>query len=143
MVDRAKEPGIKINQVFLESAAFEHRPDFLTLPADTVVELDTQLSIEFMIDPGDASRGAIRATAFTTDEGLYRFRISVGAIIEQDAANKNFTLDEYIATSSTALLVPFLREAVANITGRGRFGPIWIHPMNVVALMQESDSMTE
>jgi preprotein translocase subunit SecB len=35
------------------------------------------------------------------------------------------------------MLYPFLREAVANLTGRGRFGPVWLNPFNFMLLAQE------
>ena len=32
--------------------------------------------------------------------------------------------------SAPSLLFPFLREAFASITSRGRFGPVWLNPIN-------------
>jgi hypothetical protein len=43
-------------------------------------------------------------------------------------------LDRYFTTSGAALLYPFVRQVVADLTWRGRFGPVWLNPMNVAAM---------
>jgi preprotein translocase subunit SecB len=49
---------------------------------------------------------------------------------------ENMALKEFFTTGSAhAVLFPFVREAVANITMRGRFGPVWLNPVNFGALV--------
>lgn len=141
--DPSKPPGIKLHQVFLESARFEHSPDFLAHPpATSVGDLGIHLEFQFALDNEDPTKGAVRSVMRTTNvDGLYHFEIAMGALIEQDAANPNMTLRQYIASSSAALLIPFIREAVASITSRGRFGAVWLQPVNVSTLVQSTESV--
>lgn len=135
--DLTQQPGITIHQVYLESARFSHRADFLALPPNYPIgELQTELTMAFALDSADDSKAALRATLRTMkSDGAYDFEVTVGAVV-QAAAVPNFTVAEYAGTSGAALLIPFLREHVAAITGRGRFGPVWLHPMNILAIAQ-------
>jgi len=51
-----------------------------------------------------------------------------------DQVAPNMPLDRYFTTSGAALLYPFVRQVVADLTSRGRFGPVWLNPMNVTAV---------
>jgi preprotein translocase subunit SecB len=43
---------------------------------------------------------------------------------------------DVIAGTGGTILLPFLREVIANFTGRGRFGPVWVNPINFRAALQ-------
>ena len=45
-------------------------------------------------------------------------------------------LRDFLAGPAVALLYPFVREAFANLTLRGRFGPVWLNPFNVRAMAE-------
>ena len=64
----------------------------------------------------------------------------MSALVEQIGGHENFELEAYLKSNGWALLFPFVREALANLTGRGRFGPIWMNPVNVLALVSVGDT---
>ena len=66
-------------------------------------------------------------------DGHYKFEITVVALVGVKPGGSNMSVTEYAQASAAALLYPFARELVANITGRGRFGPLWLLPFNFVA----------
>lgn len=132
-MDESRQPGIRLDQVYLESAEFKHRPDFLSMPLQPAPgPLDVQMKLEFRTS-ADGNSGAIRMTVFTQGEGHYRFSIVVGAILSIVPGHENMSIQEYVNAGAAALLYPFAREVVANVTGRGRFGPVWLHPFNFMA----------
>jgi preprotein translocase subunit SecB len=137
-MDETKQPGIQIQQVLLWSAQFEHRKDALSLPPMTRVELGIELEITAMAAE-DGSQGAIvlkvRNNAESQD-ALYRLSFEMMGIVQKEAESPNMTVQEYLEKNGAATLYPFLREAVANVTARGRFGPLWLKPFNFVALGQ-------
>ena len=49
-------------------------------------------------------------------------------LFEQQNGFENLPMADFLGDSAPALLFPFLREAFANITTRGRFGPVWLQP---------------
>lgn len=45
-------------------------------------------------------------------------------------------LVKFAGLGAPSLLLPYLREALASLTGRGAHGPMYLPPLNVVALMK-------
>src|SRR5438105_4887005 len=133
-MDEKKQPGIRIGHVFLMKAVFEHRGDFLSLPANHPVEVPITIHTAHGISE-DGKSGFIGLGVQTDNEAkpIYRFQVEMGALIEVDPDAPNMPLEQYMNRQGIAMAFPFLREAVANITGRGRFGPVWLHPINLNA----------
>ena len=63
----------------------------------------------------------------------FRSRIVVAPSVEAPALRPV----EFLARSGVPTLFPFVREAIANITMRGRFGPLWLNPIDVRASVKE------
>ncbi len=134
-MDEAKQPGIRLVHVFLQEAAFKHRADFLELPAETPPEIDElAVSLETGLT-ADSAAALVRVRVRTkaNKKGVYAFDITMTALLEQEKTSANMPLGDYITMAGWTLIFPFLREAVANITGRGRFGPVWLSPFNLKA----------
>jgi len=135
VTDKAKPPGVSIGQVFLERADFSHRDDFLALPPNkSVGKPSLLLGFQGGTSP-DGRAGFVRATAQTdpTERPLYNLTVTMIALVEVEKGHENMPLGEYLRTAGLAMLFPFLREAVANLTIRGRFGPLWLAPTNIAA----------
>jgi preprotein translocase subunit SecB/DNA-binding transcriptional regulator YiaG len=133
-----KQPGLAIHQVVLEAARFSHRADYLQHSATTPIK-DLALETQFALGLSrDHSKGALRLAVRTKDDAkpLYSFELSMVALVEVQAGQANMPLERYAAVSGMSLLYPFLREAVANLTQRGRFGPVWLQPLNVAAAVE-------
>jgi preprotein translocase subunit SecB len=131
-MDASKQPGLQFSQVILLKATFAHRDDVFALPPTTQVA-SIPLKIETRVGgkTGDAS-AVIRVRVFTDDspELLYRFDVEVAALVTQVVGEENLDPFEFVQHMGPAALYPFLREAVANITMKGRFGPVWLKPFN-------------
>jgi preprotein translocase subunit SecB len=135
-MDESKQPGLQIDQVFLLQAQFAHRQDVLALPPNTSIgDLPITVETKALGKPGDRSI-AISLRAFTPEgqTPLYRIDIEVAAIISAIPGQENLDPFEYAMKMGSAAFFPFLREAVATITLKGRFGPVWLKPINFAAL---------
>jgi preprotein translocase subunit SecB len=134
MIDPTKQPGIRIAQIFLERASFEHRPDFLAFDPATAVETDIELNLSSGLS-SDGSLGKIQILVSSKQETepLYRFSFLMTALVEAEEG-ANYPLPEYVKANALGMMFPFVRELVANVTSRGRFGPLWLRPVNLVAL---------
>jgi preprotein translocase subunit SecB len=133
-VDKNKQPGIQIGQIFLERAEFSHREDALQLPASTLFQPNLEVKFQGGLAP-DKKAGFLRAIVRTKpdDQPLYNFSVTLLAIFKAVEGQENLPLKDYIRTTAPAMLYPFIRETVASITGRGHFGPLWMNPFNLVA----------
>lgn len=136
-MDETKPPGIAIAQIFLLAAHFEHGQDPLVVPAQPMPlpELKTKIEVRGGHSE-DESQAFVHVIVSTVEDenSIYRFRVEMLGLLVREKDAPNLALGEYVSKGGAALMFPFLREAVANITGRGRFGPIWLKPVNMLAL---------
>lgn len=131
-MDESKAPGIRIEQILMVRAAFEHRADFLAIPTPQPLNLKIQIRAKSQVDEA-GSKGLILMSAATEDDGdqLYKFDIEMAALVSADADAPNMPVAEFLKRNAPAVLMPFLRQAVADITGKGRFGPLYVNPLNL------------
>ena len=129
-MDPTKDPGIQIAKMFVDTCAFGHQPDSLTLPenaAPKITGFDTEV---FLKEMGD--RGICQVVLTTHPGSTYELKLGMTALVRVIPGQENMTIREYLASGNcVAALFPFLREAIANITGRGRFGPVFLDPINI------------
>ena len=139
-MDEQRPPGIEIGQIFLRSVQFEHREDALAVPPHT---RDTQQRVGVQIQYGEQNDPKAIALAIRifsdpeSKEALYRYSIEMVALVSSVDQHENMPLREYALKAGVATLFPFLREMLANLTMRGRFGPIWLSPFNVQSAVDE------
>lgn len=126
--------GFKLAQVYLISATLGYRFNPLFLPADTKI---TPQAVNVSIGLETSSDGIsshVRVGVATNREdgdrnAIYDFAVEIGAIVTEVDRVKfpDALLLEHVA----AMIFPFLRETVANLTMRGRFGIVWLNPFDV------------
>ena len=134
-MDVTKQPGIEIGQIVVERAHFEHREDYLGLdPSTNAGTLPLSLTTSYALAL-DGQQAAIRLELTTdrTKRPLYVVEIVIVGIVRVKPGEANMPLHQYAAAHGAGLLFPFVREVVAALTGRGRFGPVWLHPVNFIA----------
>lgn len=133
MTEANADPGLGVAQVFLLESHFVHREDVLVLPAETKVpELKVNVTVTVLGQAGEAAAGLlIRVSTNDADQPVYRFDVTMVLVVQADPARPNLGALEYVTTAGVSALFPFVREAVANITGRGRFGTVYLRPINV------------
>lgn len=129
-MDPSKDPGIQIVKMFIDTCVFGHQPDPLMLPenaAPKITGFDTEVSLKEMGD-----RGICQVMLSTHPGSSYELKLGMTALVRVIPGQENMTIREYLASGNcVAALFPFLREAIANITGRGRFGPVFLDPINI------------
>lgn len=134
-------PTIQINQLLLERATFAHPPGFLSLPAlplqmpgDIQVTLQTQIDSankQFLVRLQLAATSVSGSPSYDIDVSL----VGVFAISEFPATD----ITKQLAVTGGTILFPFARETIANLTSRGRFGPIWVQPVNLLAAVEAAE----
>lgn len=145
-LDPKKQPGLAISQIYLLRAHFEHATDPYAIEPRNQ-EGEATLTVSFQATELEKSGSTVPVVAITvgvatTDDNKhpYSLDIAIQGIIEGIEGQENFPPLDYARVQGAGLLYPFLREAVGNITGRGRVGPLWIKPFNFVAAAAEGTS---
>ena len=131
---QSAEPRIKIGQVFVSSVAFAHREDVLQLsPKTEIGNLPLSVSVEVGVEK-DGGKGFVVLRLATKDDErpLYLFRVEMIGLVARDKeeTDDGINVHDYLIKSGAFMMYPFMREFVANLTARGRFGAIWIRPLN-------------
>ena len=101
----------------------QHKVTSLEVGAQLKVTPDKKkavLTMRVRTDPKDA-------------DALYKFDVGITVMMIAVKGEENLPPDEYLTQAGMSLLYPFLRETIANITMRGRFGPVWLQPINLRA----------
>lgn len=138
-VDSSKEPGLRIVQIILDHAAFSHRVDPISIKPNG--EGETVLAVSFVVQELEQNDGlpAVRVTVgvATPAESTHPYILdfAVTGIIVVEKGQENLSPLEYAGMAGAPLLYPFLREVVANVSGRGRVGPVWLKPFNMQKAM--------
>lgn len=141
-MDETKAPGIKVAQVFLSRFEFSHADNAINLPANTPMpESEVQVKIQHGTDE-TRTKGLVGITvsSLPTPNYLYKFSGELVALFEVDKDNPNMPLESFLKVNGAAFLFPFVREAVATITLKGRFGPTWIQPTNVASMFHSEEA---
>ena len=133
---------LQIEQILLEDARFAHAPDFLARQTkENVPSLDVELRLDVMKAP-DGSGAVVRLRATSESAGShYSFGVSYLVLFrllrdENEALPSD--LDKRLLVTGANMAFPFLRECVANITMRGRFGPSWLAPADFSSLVSDA-----
>lgn len=133
-MDETRQPGLKIAQIFLSSAHFAHRDDAMTLSPGTALDIGINVTASVQVnETGTVALITVSVNSLDEQNPLYQFRIEMTGIVERDGGNPNLTPLDYLGQQGPAMMFPFVREALANITGRGHFGPLWLAPFNIKA----------
>lgn len=136
-MDETKEAGIRVTGVVVEHLRFDDVP--------AGVERPKNLRYGFRIErrPGELAAEAVLHLTISAGEGEtspFVLDVSMAGRFEQDAADANLPMDTFLRVNGPALVLPFVRELVANITVRSRYGLVLLPTLNVVALVQRLES---
>ena len=138
-MDQTQQPGIQIAQIFLKQAKFDRRPEYLwTPPAGGNKGGRINISIAVLTGP-DGPTGVSMVVATDNDDpgNCYIYEVEMAVLFQVIGEAPNMSLEEFARINVATLLVPFLREVIGNITGRERYGPVWVNPINVMALLKQ------
>ncbi|MBK8648941.1 MAG: protein-export chaperone SecB [Gemmatimonadetes bacterium] len=131
MTDEKKAIGLRVYGVTLLSVGFKHRADALQLPRETRID-DLKIEVAANIVVSEDAEGRELATmilkvgsAVVTPPPLYQFDVQMAVQVVPDPAAPNMSAVEFLARSGAATIFPFVRELIANLTMRGRFGPLF------------------
>jgi preprotein translocase subunit SecB len=136
-METTTQPGIAVGQVFLERMSFGHRPDFLALPPDTKPDVGV-VAIELHVGESSDGAGGLIRIEVRTDPArnpTYNVELAMVALVRRLPGEGSLPVRDFVlSAASVSLLYPFVREAFAAVTLRGRFGPVWLNLLNPQAL---------
>lgn len=111
-----------------------HRVPAPEVPSDQPLDLEQRIKIEGKLE------GSILTVLLALEMGQAELPFTVGAVIRGLFVLEEIpdaqALDSLIHVNCAAILFPFVREAVADLTRKGGFAPLLLPPMNFVSVHQ-------
>lgn len=126
---------LTIGQIILERAEFKHQDDYLRVEPTTPLEPSSVgMAVQVQRAVADPNGSAlVRVSATSAEDAPYQFSVTYVlfyAMEPEEGGAVPEDLDRRLMVTGATMLFPFIREAVANLTSRGRFGPSWLAPTN-------------
>ena len=133
-MDKTKQPGIEFNGIILSEISFK-RDAILTVGLDVVVNFSSVRNI-------DGEKGTL---IIDTDLKLLKnekvfvnlLTKHVGLFSLDD--NPNLNMDEFLKCHAAALVFPYIRESISDITCKAGMNPVILPPMNIIALLKDKE----
>lgn len=137
---------LSISHAILEGARFAHVGNFMgeeatNLPDPHTVNLEVGL-----MDIQDTDKAVVRLMVKSDDKSQYNFQVSYLLLLKlepEDGDETGSKLQQQLAVTGATMLMPMVRECIANLTMRGRFGALWLPPMNFAETLQVSPEPTD
>ncbi|MFA5015468.1 MAG: protein-export chaperone SecB [Actinomycetota bacterium] len=121
-MDKKKQPGIRFIRVLLTKLIYE-------LPEVKPEEFKYNFSCR------DSSKIKGKTLICTLYIELYdRFQLELTGIFETIEGQENMGLKDFAKVNAPALLMPFAREIISNITSRTPLPYLILPPINVLAI---------
>jgi preprotein translocase subunit SecB len=66
-----------------------------------------------------------------------RVSVTMAGVFHRVGEQQSVPFDAFVLTHAPSILLPYAREAISSLTGRGLNGALHLPPINVMALMKE------
>ncbi len=134
-MDKSKQPGIAFTDCVVIDLKFHREPNVREKPT-----LDVEFDIVKRI-ADDKSSAQVELTGKVQETSTRAFEVNctvLGQFMVVDG-QENMSIEEFLDHNAPALLFPYVREAISNVTMRGGIKPIVLPPINVIALLSAKE----
>ncbi len=133
-MDISKQPGIKFDNIILSKLEFHRKPMVVEKP-----ELDVSCLSKATIDE-EKQRLVLELSADIKEKKAADFSLQCTIIgfFSVLEGQENLSLKQFSEINAPALLFPYLREVIANITLRSGLKPLILPPINISSFIKQS-----
>jgi preprotein translocase subunit SecB len=137
-MNKDSQPGINFKKIVIEKVQLETNPDYYetrgSIPVDIAFKINRDL-----IKSKRLLKLSLDVSLFDkTNSPPFRIFISIAGYftVENDDSLKN--LEKFSDIQAPALIFPFVREFVADLTMRTGYPPLLLPPINITALVGQA-----
>ncbi len=135
-MDETKQPGIKCNAIILKRSAFERQP---------IISLKPIVRSEFSLDVaiGDDNKkssvvvGCIIKFLNEKEEVFAQAEVEYLGLFEVDGQSENMDISQFSNNSAPAIIFPYVRNYIHNLTLLSGISQVIIPPVNIQAAIQK------
>jgi preprotein translocase subunit SecB len=122
--------NLQISQILLEGVRFGHVGDFLgQKPSANAASHSVNFEVQ-LLDVKEVGKGVVRLKAKSGEGPQYTFEASYLVLFSFKPDNADPEFPKKLAATGAIMLMPMVRELVGNLTMRGRFGQVWLPPVD-------------
>ena len=136
-MDKRKQPGITFNSIALKKLNFERNCEggikdlsgnlSLNITATKKISEDKKgLLIELKIE-----------TTHKSEDYPYSFDLEIEGIFSIKSPENFPDLEKFAEINASAILFPYAREVITNITTKSGCPPLILPPMNLIAMLKQ------
>jgi len=132
------EISFNLKKVYIKDISFESPQSPQIFLNEQAPEVDVQMNITHnRLDDGDLYEVVltITVTAKGTDTNFFLCEVQQGGLFEVTGAYDEMPMVLEIACPN--ILLPFIREAISDLVGKGGFPQLLINPINFEALFHQ------
>lgn len=137
-MDETKQPGINFNNIILKEVTFKRSPGIIEKP-----ELDISFNVISAISEDNKSLNLEVVTILKEKKGLFSLEFSLIGNFSVIGNSENMSLEEFSKTNAPALMMPYIRETISNITLRSGLKPIIIPPINIISMVNKKTAVID
>jgi preprotein translocase subunit SecB len=135
MMDKDKQPGISFDSIMLVKEIF-WRDHYVPIKSEVLLEIGHNWDRK---DDKYTSELQVFLKLVSEDKVVLKLESTFIGVFTVIEGEQNMEIKDYINKMSPALMFPYIREHVSSITQKAGIKPIYLPPVNVLALMKDSD----
>ena len=133
-MDQSKQPGLKFDRIIVKNINFDRTEQFTGKP-----KLNINFKQNIQIDPNKNRMICLLTGSLEDENKNFHFEATIAGFFSSKEENPNMPIEEFAKSNALAHMFPFFRELVFNITSRAGIPPIILPPMNVNAMIKDSE----
>jgi preprotein translocase subunit SecB len=127
--------GYLLERVFSQDQSFQGVPRSESLP-DTVTP-NVNFGWDWQLAGEDRFAVMITLSVQATRQRPENVNVTMVGIFRPVGQGQTVTFQRFVVDHAPSILMPYAREAISSLTGRGMNGSLNLPPINVFALMEE------
>jgi preprotein translocase subunit SecB len=135
MMDKTKQPGIRFDGIILSNINFNRKPDI-----PNGLEIKVNFIAEKNIDDKNGTIKITTALKMEKNTELYADLEMEHVGLFSTDSTENMAMEEFLECNGPALMFPYIRECVTDITCKAGMNPVILPPMNIVAMLKENET---
>jgi len=112
----------------------------ITPPSDEPTQIETRIQLAYNYKPEDKLIFAFIGIAISGEEAPFQVNLEYEGEFEINRKATKKEVEPIAKVNCNAILFPYVREIIADITRRGGYVPLHLASMNFSAMMEESRS---
>ncbi len=127
--------GYNLERVFSHEQHFEGLASHEGLPENTLSNVN--FGWDWRVQGDDRFVVVITLTVQPTRQRPESVSVTMAGVFHRVGEEQSVPFDTFVFTHAPSILLPYAREAISSLTGRGLNGALQLPPINVIALMKE------